>query len=167
MIMNRHLSFAVLAVLAAALAACAPTFSREAMDRVSRDVSFRDVQKDPLRFKGTWVMVGGMILETRNSPEGTSIEVLQRPLDSRGRPEETDETEGRFIIVSAQYLDPAVYYGGKRISIVGEVTGQEVRPLGGINYLYPMIAAREVRLWEPWSEPRFSFGIGIGSYHRF
>jgi outer membrane lipoprotein len=108
-----------------------------------------------------------MIIETRNTPEGTSIEVLQRPLDRQGRPLETDDTGGRFIIESPQFLDSAVYRPGKRISLVGEVSGQEVRPLGGIHYRYPVIAAKEIRLWEPRTAPRISFGVGIGVFHRF
>ena len=93
--------------------------------------------------------------------------MLQRPLDRQGRPLETDDTEGRFIIESPQFLDSAVYRPGKRISLVGEVSGQEVRPLGGIHYRYPVIAAKELQLWEPRTAPRFSFGVGIGVFHRF
>ena len=73
---------------------------------------------------------------------------LQRPLDRQGRPRETDDTEGRFIIESPQFLDAAVYHAGKRISLVGEVSGQEVRPLGGIHYRYPVVAAKELQLWD-------------------
>ncbi len=164
--MNRTIS-RVLAMLAAAaaLAGCAPTFSRDVMDRIDTTIAFRELQAAPDRFKGSWVMVGGMIIETRNTPEGSTVEVLQRPVDRQGRPRETDDTEGRFLIETNQYLDPAVYHEGKRISLVGEVTGQEVRPLGGIHYRYPVIASRELRLWEPRMEPRFSFGIGV--FHRF
>jgi outer membrane lipoprotein len=148
-------------------AGCAPTFSHEALDRVDRDLTFRELQGDPDRFQGKWVLLGGSILDIRNTPQGAFIEVLQRPVDRQGRPRETDETEGRFIIESAQYLDPAVYHPGKRISLIGQVSGQEVRPLGEIHYRYPVVTPRELRLWEPRTGPAFSIGVGVGVYHRF
>lgn len=167
--MNKNVLLALLVVFAAApgLSGCASTFSREAMNLVNRDISFRQLQSAPDSFKGSWIMLGGVILETRNTPEGSTIEVLQRPLDRQGRPRETDDTEGRFIIESPQFLDAAVYHEGKRISLVGLLSGQEVRPLGGIHYRYPVVAAKELQLWEPRSSPQFSFGVGIGVFHRF
>ncbi|HUJ16965.1 MAG TPA: Slp family lipoprotein [Nitrospirota bacterium] len=148
-------------------AGCAPTFSREALDRVDPDAAFRDVQRDPDHYRGKWLMLGGVIVDIRNTAQGTFIEVLQRPVDRRGRPEETDDTEGRFIMKSGQYLDPAVYHAGKRISLIGEVVGQEVRPLGEMQYRYPVVAARQILLWEPRTGPQISVGVGVGVYHGF
>jgi len=155
------------ALAVAGAAACAPTFSPEAMNRVDRTVSFRQLQASPDAFLGKWVLAGGIILETRNSRDGTAIEVLERPVDRNGRPFETDESGGRFIIQSDQFLDPADFHQGKRISLVGEVAGQEVRPLGEMHYRYPVLTAKELRLWEPRSSPQVSFGFGIGVGHHF
>lgn len=147
--------------------ACAPTFTKEALDQVDRTLSFSDLRKDVERNQGKWVMLGGVVIETKNSAQGSTIEILQRPLDRQGRPRETDETEGRFIVESTEFLDGAVYHAGKRISLIGQVRGQEIRPLGEMNYRYPVIVSRELRLWEPGTGPRFSFSLGIGAYHRF
>ncbi len=165
--MNR--AVIVLAVLAVALsiAACAPTFSREALNRVDRTVPFRQLQAAPDSYRGRWLLEGGVIIETRNTREGTVIEVLERPLDRQGRPRETDDSAGRFLIQSDQFLDPADFHPGKRISLVGEVTGQEVRPLGDMHYRYPVLTAKELHLWEPRSSPQVSFGFGVGVYHHF
>lgn len=155
------------AAVALAVAACAPAFSPEAMARVDRTVSFRQLQAAPDAYRGTWVLAGGVILATRNLREGTSIEVLERPVDGHGRPLETDASDGRFIIQSNQFLDPADFHQGKRISLVGEVAGQDVRPLGEMQYRYPVLTARELHLWEPHSSPQVSFGFGIGVSHHF
>ena len=149
------------------LAGCAPTFSRELLDQVDSTTTFRELQNDPDRHVGKTFMLGGIILETRNTADSTIIQVLQRPLDRQGRPRETDETGGRFIIESPEFLDAAVYQPGKRISLIGQVTGQEVRPLGEIHYRYPVVSSKEVRLWETRQGPRFSFGVGIGVFHHF
>lgn len=154
----------VLAVLLFA-AGCAPTFSQEALDQVDRSISFREVQNKPEQYQGKSVMFGGVILEARNTAAGSSLEVLQTPLGRQGRPGDADRTIGRFILESPEYLDPAVYVRGKKITVIGEVKGLEVRPLGEMNYRYPVLSAREIKLWEPQSGPRFSFGIGI--FHQF
>jgi len=106
-------------------------------------------------------MVGGTIVETKNQKEGTRIEVLQKPLDSQGRPLMTDETGGRFIVHVAQFLDAAIYHRGRSVTVIAEVAGVEVHPLGEIEYGYPALSARDVHLWSPYQGPRFSFGIGV------
>ena len=140
---------------------CAPPFAKETLEKVDRSISFQELQRDPDTFKGRWVMLAGVIIETRNTKEGTTIEVLQRPMDRRGRPDETDVTEGRFIIRTDRFLDVAVYHRGRRIAVVAEVAGRKILPLGEIEYQYPVVVAKELHLWEPSSGPQFFFGIGV------
>ncbi len=144
---------------------CAPPFSQAALDQVDRSITFTELRSDPDRYKGKWVMLAGVIVGARNTQEGTFIEVLQRPTDRRGRPLDTDVTEGRFIISSAKFLDAAVYQGGRLITVIGEVAGLKVQPLGEIEYRYPAVALKELHLWEPGAGPRFSFGVGVGVFH--
>lgn len=153
------------AITVQGIAGCAPTFSRQALDQVDRTITFRELQKNPERYQGKWVMLAGLIIDTRNTPEGSFIEVLQKPVDRQGRPRETDDTEGRFLITSPEFLDSAVYRPGKRISVIGEVLGQKMRPLGEIQYRYAVVTSREIRLWEPRTSPQFSIGIGV--FHAF
>lgn len=161
--MSNRIIVLLLLVLAAAggIAGCAPIFSGKALDKVDRDIPFSALKNNPERYEGKWVMLGGEIIETRNTREGTVMEVLQRPLTRQGRPVETDETGGRFMVESPEYLDPAVYRQGKPISLIGKVAGQRVQPLGEIHYRYPVLNAEEIRLWEPRRGPRFSFGISV------
>ncbi len=144
---------------------CAPPFSREALDRIDRTVTFRELRKDPERFRGTWVMLAGVIVGTKNSTEGSFIEVLQKPASSRGEPLDTDESDGRFIIASTGFLDAAVYHGGRLITVVGEVSGSKVQQLGDMQYRYPVVNAKELHLWEPGAGPHFVFGVGVGVFH--
>jgi outer membrane lipoprotein len=48
---------------------------------------------------------------------------------------------------------------------VGTVAGKDVRPIGEIEYAYPLIEMTELYLWPlegAVNEPRFYFGVGIG-----
>ena len=148
-------------------AGCAPPFSRQALDQVDRGITFRDLQRDPDRYKGKSVMLGGVIITSKNSKEGTVIEVLQRPMGRRGRPLDTDSSEGRFLIESDEFLDAAVYHSGRMITIIGDVVGQTEQKLGEMQYRYPVIKSRELEMWEPSARPQVHFGVGIGVYRGF
>lgn len=153
----------ILFILVACLSAggCAPTFPREVTDRVDRRVSFKELRGNPEKFKGTWVMLAGVIVSSWNAKEGTFIEVLQHPMDSDGRPLDTDETEGRFLIQSEEFLDSAVYHPGRVITVVGEVAGRKTMLIDETDYQYPLLVAKALHLWKPSTGPQFFFGIGV------
>ena len=142
-------------------AGCAPPFSKELLDKVDRNVPFAAIQKAPERYLGKMVMVGGTIVDTRNLKEGTQIEVLQQPLDGEGRPAQTDETGGRFLVVTKTFVDAAVFHRGRSITIIGEIAGSKLQPLGEVEYRYPVLTAKDMHLWAPYSGPRFSIGVGV------
>lgn len=142
-------------------AGCAPPFPKEMMNRVDGKVSFQELKTAPEKFKGTWVMLGGMIVAARNTKEGTLIEILQKPLDTDGRPLDTDSSEGRFLVQSETFLDPAVYHPGRLATVVAEVIGRKEQPLDEIVYSYPLLIMKAQHLWGPSTGPRFFFGVGV------
>jgi outer membrane lipoprotein len=156
---RNHVVIAV--VMAVALAGCSPPFPRELLGKVEKNVPFTALQKGPEKYAGKLLLLGGMIVDTKNLKEGTRIEVLQKPLDGEGRPEQTDETGGRFLILTQQFLDSAVFHRGRSITVVGEVVAPQVLLLGEVEYRYPVLAARSMHLWSPYSGPHFSFGVGV------
>ncbi len=142
-------------------AGCSPPFPEETLDKVNRNVSFEELKKGPGKFKGTWVMIGGMIVVSKNLKEGTLIEVLQKPLDTDGRPLKTDMTKGRFLVQSDTFLDPAIYHQGRLVTVVAEVLGRKELPLDEIMYPYPLLIMKDLHLWSPSTGPRFMFGVGV------
>jgi len=161
--MMQRISAAVLAFIL--LAGCASVISENVLREADQSVSFRDVLRDPERYRGRIVVLGGSIIKSIPKKNETWIEVLQQPLGGRLKPKNTDISEGRFIIKYRNYLDPGVYRQGRRITAAGEVAGREVLPLGEMQYSYPVLINRETHLWEEepaYSSPQFMFGIGIG-----
>jgi len=108
------------------ISGCAHVVSKELRDRAEKEIAPIDVMKDPDAYKGRIVILGGIIASSINMKEGTYIEVIQKPLDYRGRPEDTDISHGRFIILYEDYLDTAIYSHGREVTVAGEVMGKMV-----------------------------------------
>jgi outer membrane lipoprotein len=149
------------------LLGCASGVSKQARSLVTYHGSFAALQKAIDEYKGETVMIGGKALRTDASQSSSEIAVLQLPLDRSNRPKDSDSSEGRFLIRSDQFLDPAIYQQGRLLTVVGRLAGKKVRSIGGFEYAYPVVEAIEIKPW-PWPRektwPSVHFGIGIGTW---
>lgn len=130
-------------------AGCTHAVSSGVRQQVDTTLSLAQIRSAPDAYKGRIIMLGGDIVSTRNLAEGTLIEVLHKPLDSRDRPLLTDRTEGRFMALCQGYLDPAIYSTGREITLAGRVEGSRTDTVGELTYVYPLISCLEVHLWPP------------------
>jgi outer membrane lipoprotein len=126
---------------------CVP-LSKEILLQVDPALTFGDVQKNPDAYAGKMVLWGGVIIEAYNKQQETVLKVLQTELDYQKRPTRLDHSLGRFLIRQPDFLDPAIYKEGREITVAGKVAGKEVQPLGNSQYTYPVVAAKELYLWE-------------------
>jgi outer membrane lipoprotein len=159
-------TLSVLLVITVFLSAgCATGISKQARAQVTYSGNFSALQVRPRAYLGQVVMFGGKILETKASATSSEITVLQLPLGTSDRPQDGDRSEGRFLVRSVEFLDPAVYRTGLLLTAVGRMTGSEVRPIGGLDYAYPIMEAIEIKLWPERSPvyPGVQFGVGVGS----
>jgi outer membrane lipoprotein len=162
--MARRIASLLLIFLMVISAGCASGISKQARAQVTYSGDFSALQKNPSPHRGQVAMFGGKIVETKPSPTASEITVLQLPLGTSDRPQDGDRSEGRFLLRSGQFLDPAIYRNGALLTVVGKITGSEVRPVGGFDYAYPVVEAIEIKLWAERSpaSPGFSIGIGAG-----
>lgn len=157
----------LLAAVLIFLSGCAGVFSDETLNLVERNVPFAVLRQEPEQFKGRLLLLGGSIVAVRNSNQGGELELVQLSTDDNGKIREKATSGGRFLARSGDFLDPAIFRPGLRISLVGEVEGREIRPLAEMDYSYPVLAIRELHLWRPEDQgrpPAFNFGIGIGTF---
>ena len=147
------------------LTACSSGISQQAKDQVTYTGSFTELQRAPARYRGATVLLGGKIIEALAKEGVTELVVLQLETGSRDRPEDNDRSQGRFLVRSARFIDPAIFPPGTLITVVGRLTGSETRPIGEMPYDYPVIEPAEMKKWPEGSDasPRFHFGIGIGT----
>lgn len=157
------LCFVFLALLL--MTGCAGGISSQARSQVTHKGPFSQIQGDPVGYAGSVVHIGGKIID-HEAKEGLSeLTVLHLPLDWQGRPGDEDRSEGRYILCSREFLDPALYKKDLLLSVVGRITGVETRGIGGFDYPYPVIEPIEMKLWpkqETGLWPRVHFGIGVG-----
>ena len=120
-------------------------------------------QQNPPR--GTTVRWGGGIIAVEPGQQDTCVEILARPLESWARPQPTTANFGRFLACTRGFLDPEIFRRNRDITIVGQVTGVEHRPVGDFDYPYPLVRATEMYLWAPrvvrvWGGPYWGPGWG-------
>ncbi|NUO08912.1 MAG: Slp family lipoprotein [Candidatus Brocadia sp.] len=139
--------YSMLILLLILIAGCAPVISKQVREQVRPEVTFTEVFNDPERYKGQMVIFSGVIVDAKNTKEGTLLQVLQRPAGYRGQPKDVDETGGRFLALDRRYLDVNVFTKGRSVTVAGEVQGKRVLPLGEIEYSYPLIHVKELYLW--------------------
>lgn len=143
---------------------CAHPISRELRDGLDPDIKFETLIEDPNLFLGKRVLFGGVIVVTRNLKDGTEIEIVHKNLDSAGYPETGDYSGGRFLFFSKGFLEPEIYFPGRKLVGVGKLTGEKLGKVGDYPYRFPVIEAEELHLlddvkynpnyspfyWDPW-----------------
>lgn len=144
------------------LSGCAPVIPQKSLDTVDRRIQFDDVRSEPEKYNGSIVLLGGVIVAVENQDMETVIEVMQQPLNSNLRPVKPGASAGRFLAGFTGFKDPAIYAPGRLITIVGTVKGSQARPLGKMDYSYPVIGVVEDYLWAARADSNTTFSIGVG-----
>jgi len=110
--------------------------------------NFLQVKAAPDSFQGQPAVFGGKVLTARRQKDGTKIEILQLPLDRSMRPGyDLTQSQGRFIAIYREFLDPATIPPGTRVTVTGQVSGSVTLPLDETDYTYPVLTISRVQVW--------------------
>lgn len=129
--------------------ACATTYNAS-QDTTggAPQITFVQLKAAQDSFKGQSVVFGGEVLTAKRLKEGTRIEILQLPLDQSSRPGmNLTQSQGRFLAIHRDFLDPATLPYGTRVTVTGDVTGSITMPLDEVDYSYPVIDIKTIRVW--------------------
>ena len=120
----------------------------ELEQQIDRSVKFADLRAAPAEYIGRVVTIGGIVIASKRTKERTEIEILELPARSDG-PAATDRlrSEGRFLAVREEFLDPASVPAGTPVTIIGVVKGSATRPLDESEYTYPVLDIKHVIDW--------------------
>ena len=116
--------------------------------QIDSSVNFVDLQAAPANYVGRVVMVGGVVIRAKRTKVQTEIEVLELPTEAEG-PSTTERlrSEGRFLAVREEFLDPASVPPGTPITVIGVVSGSTTRPLDESEYNYPVVDIKHLIDW--------------------
>ncbi len=116
---------------------------------IDTTVSFADLKRAPSEYVGRTVMIGGNVIKAKRTEAGTELEVLQLPTEKEGTlTEERLRSEGRFLAIREQFLDPASLPQGTPITIIGTVKGETTRQLDESDYTYPILEVKHIIDWK-------------------
>jgi len=137
---------------------------------VNKNLTLSMAVNDFEHMKSQYAFWGGIILSGKNLKDTTEFEVLAYPLNNYGEPLLDTHSYGRFVVVNQGYLELGEYAQDRRVTVVGELTATRKGKVGDSDYSYPVLNARQLKLWidEPeviYQDPNFGFHFGIGIYH--
>ena len=138
----------LLSVLTLLLTGCATTAPDAITQAPANDISLAQVRGNVEQHIAQPVRWGGTIAGVENRPDETWLDIVARPLGRSGRPQESGESDGRFLAKVKGFLDPAVYTKGREVTVAGNVAGKLTRPIGEFPYTYVVVSADTTKLWE-------------------
>jgi outer membrane lipoprotein len=151
--MRNRLHILWLILLIPLVSGCAHVISKDVRNKSDLSLTLKQVLGNPDAYPGKSVVWGGEIIQVINQDDGTTeIEIFQEPLNFRGEPKEATRSEGRFLVLDDRFLDPYIYWEGRRITVAGELQGERIEPLGEMYYRYPLIKSEQIYLWPDFSQ---------------
>jgi outer membrane lipoprotein len=126
-------------------------------------VSFPELLASPAQYQGHMVVLGGIVLDSKRTNEGTELEMLQLPLTGGVTPaDQRGASQGRFLAIESAGLDPAAIDKGTHLTVVGTVEGEKRKPLDETDYTYPVVRVKSLVNWTKAERPRY---YGAGPYY--
>jgi outer membrane lipoprotein len=161
----RHLITLLSSIILLGLAGCAS--NPKVAQNAERGITPRQAATEAAIAADKPLQWGGVIVETRNLPQQTQLQILAYPLQSDGRPDVSASPTGRFIALHEGYLEPVDYQKGRQVTATGSLSEKREGQVGEASYIFPVLQADELVLWPVESDskasPRVNFGLGVGS----
>ena len=129
------------------LGACASHLPETIKNPPDNNPDFQRVQSNTEKYLSHNVRWGGSIVDIKNQKNGSQLSIVTFPLTDQGKPIITSSSSGRFIAVSDEFLEPTVYTKDRIVTVVGSVTGSEMRNIGEFPYKYILIKMKHHYLW--------------------
>ena len=142
------LMFVIMSLLLAGCTNLPPVISSAPSD----DVPFAEARQNVAAYRGRAVRWGGSIISVETAKDASWVQVLEYPVTRYGRPSMKRLSSGRFVIRTAEFLDPAIYEEGQEITVFGRLNGEVERSVGERSITMPVVDAEQLHLWEDYRD---------------
>lgn len=130
------------------MAGCSPVLERQFTDEAFLNVPLASMTEYPLLYKADIYLLGGLIIETRESERGLLLEAVYIPVNRRGYLKDQKLTEGTYLALlpgNGPGIDELTYRPGTYITIAAEFIGNQA----GIKSrgTYPLFEVKDLHVW--------------------
>lgn len=144
------------------LVSCAPVLSQNYMTQGIFNPDLSDLKENPILNDGKLFILGGIIVNTTATKDGSVIEAVSVPVNSRGYLQDWySDGGGRFMAISGdkKLLDPMIYSAKKEITLAGKFIGLRKGKIGEMEYEFPYFEIVEIYLWRDYKvqDPYYSY----------
>ncbi len=131
------------------LLSCAPVLKHDLIQKGIFNFSMSELKENPDLNNGRLFILGGIIANTKVIKNGSLIEALYVPVDSRGYFRSSRAAGGRFLALykGKDILDPMIFREKREITLAAEFIGTRKGNIGEMDYIYPLFEIKEIYLW--------------------
>lgn len=160
MMMKRALQIIISTILAGLLLSACTTIPEQLKGEYTALTPANTTEKD-LQTAVRW---GGILLETRPEDDFTCFEILARQLEKSMRPENSDQSDGRFIACKPGFYDPEVFKKKREVTVTGKIIHIDGRKVGEFDYQFPVV---DIEFMSLWPKRRARVYYNYGPYHPY
>ncbi len=140
------------------LFSCAPVLKKDLLQKGTFDLQLSEIKQNPAVNKGRLFILGGIIVKTTVTKDGSLIEAIYVPVNSRGYFKSFRTSNGRFLaIYREKLLDPLIYSERREITFAGEFIEIRKDKIGEMEYSFPLFEIKEIYLWEEVEERDYHY----------
>jgi len=142
------------------LFSCAPVLQKDLMLRGIYNPNLSEVKKSPILNEGKLYILGGIIVKTTVTKEGSLIEAIFVPVNSYGYLKDYTTSSERFLALyrGKGILDPLIYKENREITLAGKFIEVRKGTIGEMEYDYPLFEVEDIYLWEEYKDTdRYSY----------
>ncbi len=109
------------------------------------EVSPDAYQKNPI--DNLTVRWTGFVIDVENKEEHSCLTIIAKMPDQYARPSKRVRLDqGRFIACKPKFLEPE-FFNEKAVTVTGPVKRMVRKPLGNMEYNYPLVDAQVIYVW--------------------
>lgn len=132
------------------ISSCTPVLNRSLLSSGIFNEGLSEIKQDPASYKGRLFILGGIIVKTETTIDGSLIEAIFVPVNSLGYLKSFKVSGDRFLALyrGREILDPLIFSAKREITLAGEFIEIREGKIGEMEYAYPFFEIKEIYLWE-------------------